>query len=264
VDATALQQRINAITWCHPLTLGGIETRPQWHVRRRFQRRLKFLQIPQDLTGKTVLDIGAWDGYYSFAAEQRGAARVVACDSFAWALDRDAKNRYKADCRRRGVAPEGFDRVPSLWQFEELPGKRGFDLARTARQSRVEPLVADYLTMSLEGVGRVDVVLYLGVLYHMENPLAALRRVRELTRELVIIETEAIAIDGFERTPMSEFFPQNGKLAGDPTNFWAPNAACLVGLCETAGFGRVRLLTTPPRPRRGRVARYRLMAHVSV
>ena len=40
------------ITWCHPLTLGGIETRPQWHVRRRFARRLKFLQIPADLTGQ--------------------------------------------------------------------------------------------------------------------------------------------------------------------------------------------------------------------
>jgi len=130
VDADALQQRINAITWCHPLTLGGIETRPQWHVRRRFQRRLKFLQIPQDLTGKTVLDIGAWDGFFSFECERRGAARVVAADHFSW----------------------------------HGPGwgtKAGFTLAREALGSRVEDIDIDVMDLAPERIGTFDVVLFL-------------------------------------------------------------------------------------------------------
>ena len=108
MDAAALQQRINSITWCHPLNLGGIETRPQWHVRRRFRRRLEFLQIPQDLTGKTVLDIGAWDGFFSFECERRGAKRVLAIDTFSW--DNYGKDGFPA--RARDAEVEG--RAPAL------------------------------------------------------------------------------------------------------------------------------------------------------
>ena len=220
------------------------------------------LALP-DLRGKTVLDIGAWDGYFSFLAEERGASRVVACDRFVWALDRDARNAYKADCKRRGVAPESFQRVPALWRDDELPGKRGFDLAHAARGSRVEALVADYTTLDPATLGAFDVVLYLGVLYHMEDPLAALRRVRELTKGVAIIETEAVAIGGFEDRAFAEFFPPDAKLLDDPTNYWSPNAPCLDGLCRTAGFDRVDFVTTPPHVRSGQIERYRLIAHVS-
>jgi tRNA (mo5U34)-methyltransferase len=260
-DARALRAQVAGIPyWCHSIDLGSGVTTPGIKTPEYQASELASLQLP-DLRGKSVLDIGAWDGLYSFIAEERGAARVVACDRFIWALDREAKDRYKADCRRRGVPPQGFDRVPGLWRFDDLPGKRGFDLARAARHSRVEPLVADYMTMSVEAAGRFDVVLYLGVLYHMEDPLAALRRVRELTKGLAIVETEAVAVGGFERTAMSEFFPPDAKLSDDPTNFWAPNAPCLAGLCRTAGFSRVDILTEPPAPAPGRLARYRLVAH---
>src|SRR5262245_20483740 len=232
-EARALRAKVAEIPyWCHSIDLGHGVTTPGVKTPEYQARELASLQLP-DLRGTSVLDIGAWDGLYSFIAEERGAARVVACDRFVWALDREAKDRYKADCRARGVPPEPFDRVASLWRFDELPGKRGFDLARAVRRSRVEPLVADYMEMSVESVGSFDVVLYLGVLYHMADPLAALRRVRALTGEVAIIETEAVAIGGFEGRALAEFFPPDAKLAGDPTNFWAPNAPCLVGLCAT-------------------------------
>jgi tRNA (mo5U34)-methyltransferase len=263
-DGRALHARVEAVPfWCHSIDLGSGVTTPGVKTSAYHAIELAALQLP-DVRGKTVLDIGAWDGFYSFAAEERGAARVVACDRFVWALDRQAKDRYKAACRAQGIPPQPFDHVPDLWRFDELPGKRGFDLAHGVRHSRVETLVADYMTMNLDAVGQFDVVLYLGVLYHMENPLAALRRVRELTREVAVIETEAVAIGGFERTPMSEFFPPGAKLSDDPTNFWAPNAACLAGLCEAAGFARVDLLTPPPAAAHGRLARYRLIAHARV
>lgn len=245
--------------WWHSIDLGHGVTTPGMKSPEQLAREVSSLALP-DLRGRTVLDIGAWDGFFSFLAEERGAARVVACDRFAWALDREAKDRYKADCKSRGVPPLSFDRVPGLLR-DELPGKRAFDLAHAARKSRVETLVAEYMTMDLDAVGAFDVVLYLGVLYHMEDPLAALRRVRRLTSGVAIIETEAVAVGGFEGRPFAEFFPPDGKLLGDPTNFWSPNAPCLAGLCETAGFSRVDLLTAPPRPRAGQTERYRLVAH---
>jgi hypothetical protein len=95
----------------------------------------------------------------------------------------------------------------------------------------------------------------------MENPLEALRRLRQVTRGVAVVETEAVALGGFESRPMCEFFPLGAKLAGDPTNFWSPNAPAVVGLCETAGFKRVQVLTPPPAATPGQVVRYRLVAH---
>ena len=120
------------------------------------------------------------------------------------------------------------------------------------------------MTADMAAIGQFDVVLYLGVLYHMENPLELLQPVRQLTREVAVIETEAVAIGGFGNRPFCEFFPPKAKLYDDPTNFWVPNALALVGLCETAGFSRVELLTTPPTPAQGQIARYRLIAHAFV
>jgi tRNA (mo5U34)-methyltransferase len=263
-EGRALRERVAAVPfWWHAIDVGGGVTTPGLKSPEQLAEETEALALP-DLTGRSVLDVGAWDGFFSFLAEERGAARVVACDRFAWALDREAKDRYRADCTRRGVPMDGFDRVPELWRFDDLPGKRGFDLAHAARGSRVEPLVADYMTMNLDAVGTFDVVLYLGVLYHMEDPLAAMRRVRALTAGVTIIETEAIEAGGFEDTAIARFFPPGAKLLDDPTNFWAPNVPCLVGLCETAGYRRVDVLTTPPRVRRGAGERYRLVAHAFV
>jgi tRNA (mo5U34)-methyltransferase len=248
--------------WWHSIDLGSGVTTPGLKSPEQLADEAASFALP-DLSGASVLDIGAWDGYFSFLAEERGATRVVACDHFAWALDRDAKERYKIDCRARGVPMQGFDRVPGLWRFDDLPGKRGFDLAHTARRSRVEPLVADYVTLDAGTLGTFDVVLYLGVLYHMEDPLAAHGACASRKRGVRSSKTEA-GLWRLEQRACAEFFPPGAKLLDDPTNFWSPNAPCLKGLCETAGFSRVDLLTTPPRPRPGHTERYRLVAHAFI
>lgn len=232
----------------------GLKT-PEQH-----RQELASLRLPE-LRSKSVLDTGAWDGFYSFAAERLGAARVVALDHHVWGLDREAKNRYKAECREKGIEQQHPARVPGLWRFDELPGKRGFDLARAALRSRVEVVVGDLMMMDVGRLGQFDIVLYMGVLYHMENPLESLRRVRQLTKGVAVIETEAVALGGFGDSPLCEFFPPGAKLLDDPTNFWAPNAPALTGLCKAAGFSRVELLNEPPTPRRGRLTRYRQVAH---
>jgi tRNA (mo5U34)-methyltransferase len=247
-EARALRAKAASVPfWWHSIDLGCGVTTLGKKSPEQLEEEVAALALP-DFTGKSVLDIGAWDGFFSFLAEERGAARVVACDHFAWARDFSAKDQK--------------DRLTPDWR--NLPGKRGFDLAHAARQSRVEPIVADYMTMDPDAAGTFDVVLYLGVLYHMEDPMAAMRRVRALTRGVAIIETEAVAVAGFEHRAFAEFFPPDAKLLQDPTNFWSPNAPCLAGLCKTAGFSRVDLLTTPPRPRPGQAERYRLVAHATV
>ena len=263
-EARELYDKVAAIPfWFHSIDLGmGIVT-PGFKSPTAHRKELASLRLP-DLRGKSVLDIGAWDGFYSFAAERLGAARVVALDHHVWGLDREAKNRYKAECQEKGVPQQHPKSIPWLWHFDELPGKRGFDLAHAALRSRVEAVVCDLMEMDAGSVGQFDVVLFLGILYHMENPLASLRQVREVTKEVAVIETEAVAVGGFEHRPLCEFFHPGAPLYDDPTNFWVPNAPALVGLCEAIGFSRVELLTTPPNARKGSIARYRLVAHAFV
>ena len=84
-DAAAIRERIKDCHWAHPVDLGhGVITRPEWYILRRFKRRKRLMQIPENLKGWSVLDIGAWDGYFSWECEKRGADRVLAIDTYAW------------------------------------------------------------------------------------------------------------------------------------------------------------------------------------
>jgi tRNA (mo5U34)-methyltransferase len=211
-SASSLQARIGAIKWCHPLELDGIETRPQWHVRRRFARRLKFLQIPEDLTGKTVLDIGAWDGFFSFECERRGACRVLAIDTYAW----------------------------------DHHGKDGFLLAHEVLKSKVEHMRLAAEDIDAARLGRFDLVLFLGVLYHLRSPISVLERLRGVTAGTLICETHALVPAFHERYPLISFFPGDGHELGLPYEFCAiPTIECLVQMLRAAGFAQISVKHTP-------------------
>ena len=142
--------------------------------------RIGDLHLPA-LEGKTVLDVGAWDGGYSFAVEQRGAARVLATDHWCWS-------------------------GPG-WGTRE-----GFDLAHGALGSHVESLDIDPHDLTAESVGRFDVVLFLGVLYHLKDPLVVLERVHDVTGDLLILETEVDLL--FSRRPVAAFY-EGKEMAAD-------------------------------------------------
>jgi tRNA (mo5U34)-methyltransferase len=183
------------IEWWHQIELPGNYVTPGVD---RSAAKLKALHLP-DLTGKTVLDIGAFDGYFSFAAERLGASRVVALDTFVW--------------QRPG-------------------GKDGFEYARHALGSKVEDVEVEVLDISPETVGEFDVVLFLGVLYHMRHPLLALERVASVTKERLILET--LLDVTFLRSPAAAFYPW--KMLDDETNWWGPNRAAVMGMLRTLGF----------------------------
>ena len=243
--------------WFHSIELGEGVSSQGWKSAEHLTKELEAFRLP-DLRGKTVLDINAWDGFFSFEAERRGARRVVALDKMMWGLDLGGWTTYWQECKTRNTSPLPFQDTP-YWHPDTLPGKAGFDTAHSALSSRVEGMVADFVEMDISTLGRFDVVLYLGSLYHMMDPLGAMRRVSAVTRELAIIETEAVAFRDLEDRAVCELFPSN-ELNGDSSNWWAPNAKALAGMCQAAGFHRVDILVGPPPPPRPRGSRLRSLA----
>lgn len=177
--------------------------------------------LPADMSGLTVLDIGTFNGWFAFEAERRGAARVVATDSFIW--ERDPRT------------------------------KAAFDFAHEVLGSGVESIRIAVEDLSPKTVGRFDLVLFLGVLYHCEDPMRYLRVCRSVCTGTTIVETHVDALD-YDR-PAMVFYPGT-SLAGDPTNHWGPNPAAVEAMLSEVGFSSLDVLPS------WRVNRHAVHAHV--
>jgi tRNA (mo5U34)-methyltransferase len=234
-----LQAQADALHWYHTIDLGnGVVTKGSSHQDHG-------TAILPQVAGRSVLDIGAWDGKYSFLAERAGASRIVALDHYAWGVDWVARGNYWTQCIEQGTLPDHSRDETEFWQ-PDLPGRRGFDLAAAALGSKVEPLLADFQTVDLDEVGQFDVVLYLGVLYHMKEPLTCLERLRRVTKEVAVIETEAVHLEGFDDAPLLQFYA-GSSLRADFGNWYVPTIEALHNLCRAAGFSEVRTIIGPPK-----------------
>jgi len=196
-----LREAVRRHDWYHSIELRPGVTTPGRAAERNV---LPFLGIPDDLSGMSVLDIGCWDGFFSFEAERRGAKRVVASD---------------------------------VW---ETMGRGAFDFARAELNSAVEPVQASVYDLPdvLSG-DRFDLVLFLGVLYHLKHPLLALEKVAEVTAPggLAIVET-AVDAEALMGRPLMAFYPGD-ELNHDPTNWWTPNVPALASMLGVSGFAGV-------------------------
>lgn len=202
MDLDDLKRRIAQISWYHSIDLGnGIVTPGVFRTRDT----LEHIGLPPDLRGRSVLDVGAWDGFYSFEAERRGARRVLATDHFCW-------------------SGEGWGT------------KAGFECARRALNSKVEDIDIDVLDLSPDRIGTWDVVLCLGVLYHMRHPLLALERVASVTSGCLILETHVDLL--WTRRPALAFYP-GAELSRDPTNWCGPNGPALKAMLTSVGFRKI-------------------------
>jgi tRNA (mo5U34)-methyltransferase len=245
--------------WFHSIDLGDGTVTPGAKSAADLASELESLRLP-DLEGRSVLDIGAWDGFYSFEAERRGAARVVALDHYVWSLDLEGWNDYLERCRARGDDPRPADEVDEIWHPDTLPGKRGFDHAREKLGSRVEPMVGDFMTMDLEALGGFDVVFFFGVLYHLKDPMGALERLASVTREVAVIESEAEVVGGHEGEPLARFL-ETDERNNDPGNWWSPTLPALMAMCRAAGFARVEAVREPPAAPPGGSQTFRAVVH---
>jgi tRNA (mo5U34)-methyltransferase len=194
-------EHLERLGWYHSMELPDGRVIPGYQGLDVLRNRVAQFPIPADLRGKRVLDIGAWDGWFSFEMERRGA-EVVAVDSTS------------------------FER---------------FRVARELLASQVEYRIDDVCRLTPANVGYFDIVLFLGVLYHLKHPMLALERVCELSTGIVCVES-FVTDDGSDLSakPVMEFY-ETTELCGQFDNWVGPNVACLLAMCRSAGFAEVRL-----------------------
>jgi tRNA (mo5U34)-methyltransferase len=126
------------------------------------------------------------------------------------------------------------------WMVWQDGGKIGFTIAREALTSKVEDIDILVEDIRPETVGMFDIVLFLGVLYHAQDPLGYLRRTRSVCREMAIIETHVDLLD----TPRPALaFYEGDALDEDPTNFFGPNQLAVEAMLREVGFNRIEMVT---------------------
>jgi tRNA (mo5U34)-methyltransferase len=167
---------------------------------------LEQADLPDNIEGATVLDIGATNGGLAFELERRGAGRVVAVDI------------YSADWF-------GFEQIKSLLN------------------ASVEYLCASVYELPAKLDEQFDIVVFCGVLYHLRHPLLALDVVRALTRGRALIETAVCdrSLNEAASEPLVRFHRLD-DLNGDGSNWFEPSVAALADLCRSSGLEDVRIV----------------------
>ena len=212
-----IQKKIEALgPWFHNIDLNGISTAPSHFLGNypavKWERFAD--AIPQDMSGRAVLDIGCNAGFYAIEMKRRGAARVLGIDTDEEYLEQ----------------------------------------ARFAAQ--VKALDIEFSRMSVYDIGalgeKFDMVLFLGVLYHLRHPLLALDLIHEHVADDILLfqsmqrgsKEVALPNENYDFWTNDLFncddFPKmhfiEHKFADDWTNWWIPNRACVEAMLRSAGF----------------------------
>ena len=212
-----IRRRAEALgPWFHNIRLDGVATAPDHFLGDYPAVKWRSFadSLPADLTGRTVLDIGCNGGFYSLEMKRRGASRVLGID-----FDDDylAQARFAAD---------------------------------------VSGLDIEFRRLSVYDVGalreRFDVVLFMGVLYHLRHPLLALDLIHEhVAKDLLVFQSmqrgakQAAPVEEDYNFWQAAHFDEPGypklhfiehRYADDPTNWWVPNRACAEAMLRSSGF----------------------------
>ncbi len=178
---------------------------------------LRRLHLPDDLGGKEVLDIGAWDGFYSFECEKRGA-KVFAIDNLCRMMRPDEK------------------------KYAHL-GSKGFQVAKEILGSKVKYRNMDVYDISPEKIGRFDIVLFLGVLYHLKYPLLALEKIAKVCKDLLIVESAFLRT--LSRRALLQY-AEADSFNQDPTNWHIPNVRAIKAMLRDVGFRKIEVIYKTP------------------
>lgn len=214
---TEIERRVKELgKWFHNLDLRGVQTAPDHFLGDypRFKFKSFAHAIPRDLRGKSVLDIGCNAGFYSIEMKKRGATRVVGIDFDDTYLE---QARFAAEVSETEI------------EFRKVS------------------------VYDVGGLGeKFDVVIFMGVFYHLRHPLLALDLIREhVAKDMMIFQSmqrgSANVFDADEDYPFTETdifddhdFPSayfiERKYSEDPTNWWIPNRSCTEAMLRSAGF----------------------------
>ena len=212
-----IERRIKELgPWFHNMNLQGIPTAPDHFLGDypAFKFRNFATALPADLRGKTVLDIGCNGGFYSLEMKRRGADRVLGID-----FDDDylAQARFAAEISNLNI------------EFRKLSVYKVAELRE-----------------------RFDIVIFMGVLYHLRHPLLALDLLHEhVTRDLLLFQSllrgsncvpdieEDYSFseeDVFEKPGFPRMVFVENSYSQDPTNWWLPNTACATAMLRSSGY----------------------------
>jgi tRNA (mo5U34)-methyltransferase len=217
IEQGSLEQEIAALgPWFHNLSLDGVQTAPQHFLGDYPQVKYSRFRnaIPDDLSGKRVLDIGCNAGFYSLEMKRRGAARVLGIDT---------DERYLRQARFAAEVCEleiEFERL-AVWDVAAL------------RE-------------------RFDIVIFMGVLYHLRHPLLALDLIYEHVADDTLL-FQSMLRGSSQITPVAEDYDFAGptvfdepgypklhfiehRFSHDETNWWVPNRACVEAMLRSSGF----------------------------
>jgi tRNA (mo5U34)-methyltransferase len=219
MDTETLRRRVGEVKyWYHRIELPNGVVTPGWSPLNQAVYR-----VPTDLIGKRVLDVGAWDGYWTFEALKRGAREVVAIDDFS-------------------------DYLGSL-RPEDRTGWKNFDLCREAfgyTDDRCKRIEISLYEISEEKLGgRFDIVFCFGTLYHLRHPLLGFDKLAEVCNGQIIVESHICDDHGVYRGGLghgyppneivAEFYPAN-NMGSNASNWWGPTLKCVAALIYAAGF----------------------------
>lgn len=212
-----IQERVTALgPWFHNISLAGVYTAPQHFLGDYPQVKYRHFRhaLPEDLTGKRVLDIGCNAGFYSLEMKRRGAARVLGIDTDERYL---SQARFAAEICRLEIE----FRSMTVWDVASL-GER------------------------------FDVVIFMGVLYHLRHPLLALDLIHEhVAKDLLVFqsmmrgsnEVAGVAEDydfnapaPFDEPGYPKMHFVENRYSHDETNWWVPNRACVEAMLRSSGF----------------------------
>lgn len=226
-----LQERVDAVPfWYHKIELpGGIATPGNLPAHPEAYR------IPEDMAGMRVLDIGAWDGYWTWQALKRGADFVYAIEDFSDTVGAETN----ADRSRK-------------WQtFDLCREALGYDYSQVMRYE----MSAMEIGLLNGMIKPFDAVFCFGVLYHLRHPLYVLEQIRKVCRGTLYIETAILdnsksAYGNYGYTGsecLAEFYP-GSEYGLNESNWWVATLRGWVSMVHAAGFEDIecwRLTDTP-------------------
>ena len=202
-------------TWYHTMNINGIQTK---NTRTSSQYQMWVSQvIPDDLTGKNILDVGCADGFYSFLCEQRNANRILAIDY------------------------EGFDIQKKMSESEKEININNFELHKKFLDSKVEYRNLDVYDIDLINE-TFDFVLFFGVYYHLENLIYALKKIYSVVSDSVFLAGHILESEN----PIMYYY--DTSQTRDNPNWFSPIVAspqCLINIAKgICGFKNAELVDT--------------------
>jgi tRNA (mo5U34)-methyltransferase len=217
VEGEDLAEAVEKLVWYHTIELPGGVTTPGFFDHRPL---VPHYGLPDDLTGKRVLDVGTWDGFWAFEFERRGA-EVTAVD-----LDRLIDVDLPL-ATRQAVIDANLDQ-----RFGA-----GFEIARRALGSKVERITGSVYDLDPAVLGTFDLVHLADVSLHLERPLDAFRKIRSVTAgTAMIIDAIHPDLDADPNRRLTEY-----RSGWTDVAWWTPSLNTLAQMILDAGFAEVRV-----------------------